>query len=139
MQMKIKIIIDTSWWISFVLSKSSNGFPAFFGYEKIQIYFSPALINEIHSTLEYSRSRKRFNKENYTQLISFVEQSAVMAESTSVIYLCRDPKDNFLLALAKDAGADYLITRDDDLLILQKFESTAILTLNQFIEIINTI
>ena len=62
-----------------------------------------------------------------------------MAESTSVIYLCRDPKDNFLLALAKDAGADYLITRDDDLLILQKFESTAILTLNQFIEIINTI
>ena len=53
------------------------------------------------------------------------------------ITICRDPKDNFLLALAKDAGADYLITRDDDLLSIKQFEKTIILTLEDFIKTIN--
>jgi len=53
------------------------------------------------------------------------------------ITICRDPKDNFLLALAKDAGADSLITRDDDLLSIKQFEKTIILTLEDFIKTIN--
>ena len=53
------------------------------------------------------------------------------------ITICRDPKDNFLLALAKDAGADYLITRDEDLLTIKQFEKTIILTLEDFIRAIN--
>lgn len=30
--------------------------------------------------------------------------------------LCRDPKDNFLLSIAKDGNANYLLTGDNDLL-----------------------
>lgn len=135
--LEIKVIIDTSWWISFILSKHSGGFPAFFDNRTVKIYFSHLLLNEIHDTLNYGRSRKRFNEKNYKQFLSFIDQSAAIIESTSEIDICRDPKDNFLLALAKDAGADYLITRDDDLLVLKKFEHTIILTLHQFTEILN--
>jgi len=134
--MKIKIIIDTNCWISFILSKYSGNFPDFFNDNRIKFYFSYLLLNEIHNTLEYGRSKKRFNEENYRQFISFVDHSAAVIESTSVVNACRDPKDNFLLALAKDAGADYLITRDGDLLVLEKFENTVILTLSQFTEYI---
>jgi len=45
---------------------------------------------------------------------------------------CRDPKDNFLLALAKDGNADYLITGDDDLRSMNQFEKTIIVKLNEF-------
>ncbi len=34
----------------------------------------------------------------------------------SIVTTCRDTKDNFLLALAKDSKADYLLTGDNDLL-----------------------
>ncbi len=57
----------------------------------------------------------------------------VWVNVTSDITICRDPKDNYLLSLAKDGKADYLVTGDQDLLILEKFEHTSICTLNQFL------
>jgi predicted nucleic acid-binding protein len=44
-------------------------------------------------------------------------------------------KDNFILSLAKDSNAVYIITGDYDLLDLEKFENTKILTINQFLQI----
>jgi len=41
-------------------------------------------------------------------------------------------KDNFLLALARDGNADYLITGDKDLRDMKVFEKTKIVTLNEF-------
>jgi len=132
-----KIIIDTNWWISFILSKYLEGLPDFFFSERFDFYFSSELLQEVNNTLEYSRSIKRINEINLQTYIDFVEESSVIIDSTSVVTICRDKKDNFLLALAKDAGADFLITRDPDLLILKKFDNTSIVTLQQFLEIIN--
>lgn len=53
------------------------------------------------------------------------------------VTICRDRKDNFLLALARDAKADFLITRDGDLLTLKEFEGAKIVTLFEFVQIIN--
>ena len=47
---------------------------------------------------------------------------------TSVVTLYRDPKDNFLLALCQDGNADFLITGDQYLLVLQRFGSIRILS-----------
>ncbi len=135
--MQKKIIIDTNWWVAFILSKKTTGFPEFFSFTQIDIVFSADLLNEISNTLNYARSIKRVNEYNYNVFLSFVKNSAIVIESKSSITICRDPKDNFLLALAKDAGADYLITRDDDLLSLNQFENTSIVTLQQFIDILN--
>ena len=53
----------------------------------------------------------------------------------SIVTICRDPKDNFLLALAKDSKADYLFTGDNDLLDIKKFDKTKIITINNFFEV----
>ena len=55
-------------------------------------------------------------------------------EVSSSIRASRDPKDNFLLALAKDGKADYLLTGDKDLLTLKKFGRTIIITISKFLE-----
>lgn len=52
----------------------------------------------------------------------------------SFVTVCRDPKDNFLLALAKDGKADYLLTGDKDLLALIKFGKTKIKTITAFLD-----
>ena len=51
----------------------------------------------------------------------------------SNIEVCRDAKDNFLLNLAIDSKADYLITGDTDLLIIEKIKKTNIITFTEFI------
>lgn len=52
----------------------------------------------------------------------------------SIVKVCRDPRDNFLLALAKDGSADYILTGDKDLLDLVKFGKTQIKTISAFID-----
>ncbi len=44
------------------------------------------------------------------------------------VQVCRDPKDDKLLALALDGHADAIITGDKDLLTLHPFEGIAIIT-----------
>ena len=52
---------------------------------------------------------------------------------TSEVSLCRDAKDNYLLALAKDSDANFLLTGDKDLLEIAKFENTEIVTYQELL------
>lgn len=50
-----------------------------------------------------------------------------------ILFRAEMKKDNFLLCLARDASADYLITEDNDLLVLNPFEETEIMTMKDFL------
>lgn len=52
---------------------------------------------------------------------------------TERITECRDPKDNKFLELAVCGGAQYVISGDDDMLVLRKVRETAIVTPADFI------
>jgi len=56
-----------------------------------------------------------------------------LIEVESIVTICRDLSDNFLLALAKDGKADYLLTGDKDLPELKNFGKTQIKTIAGFI------
>jgi len=58
-----KIIIDTNWWISFIISKKSHGLLAFF-FGDIFFCFSADLAAAINNTLQYSLIAKRINQKN---------------------------------------------------------------------------
>jgi predicted nucleic acid-binding protein len=57
----------------------------------------------------------------------------VFIQVTSTVNTCRDPKDNFLLALSQDGKATHLLTGDNDLLDLKKHGRTKILTITQYL------
>lgn len=67
-------------------------------------------------------------------MFSTFESFIDFIEVKSIVTVCRDSKDNFLLALAKDGQADYLLTGDKDLLELKKFGKTRIKTIVTFID-----
>ena len=48
------------------------------------------------------------------------------------IHIVSDPEDNKILESAVEADAEYLITRDHDLLQLEKYENIEIVTPSQF-------
>jgi len=51
--------------------------------------------------------------------------------------LSRDTNDDFLLNLALDSNADYLVTGDLDLLILKQIGNTKIITISELNELIS--
>ena len=67
-------------------------------------------------------------------MLSVFEPFMELVEVSSSVTICRDPKDDFLLSLARDGNADFLLTGDKDLLELERFEATKIITISGFIE-----
>jgi uncharacterized protein len=128
-----KVIIDTNLWISFLIGKQLAGLKSLLVDRKIQPIFSQQLFDEITLVTQRPKLQKYFPPEKVIDLMLFLKAIGLLIEIRSSVSLCRDAKDNYLLALAKDSQADYLITGDRDLLILEKFEGTAILSYQDFI------
>lgn len=49
----------------------------------------------------------------------------------------RDQRDRHILAAAEFCNADYIISGDNDLLVLGQYENIPIITVNEFIEVSN--
>ena len=73
-----------------------------------------------------------FSREEIATLIDLIEEYGEIVTVKSKVDICRDKEDDFLLSLAKDGKADYLITGDKDLLTIEKFEKTKIVKLTDF-------
>ncbi|MBX9782003.1 MAG: putative toxin-antitoxin system toxin component, PIN family [Chitinophagaceae bacterium] len=131
----IKIIIDTNWWISLILSKNSSGLPEFVLDERIVICFSDELKREILTVLTYKHVAGKINRENLLRIDEYLNSVATFFNVTSEITICPDPKDNFLLSLANDAKADYLLTADPDLLNIKQFNITIICSVKDFADL----
>ncbi len=131
------IILDTNWYISYLIKKSDSRLTIILSDEQIKIIASDKLIEKLRNKINSRKFRKYFSIIEAEQFIELLKEVTILCNPTSSIMICRDPKDNFLLPLAKDSKADFLITGDKDLLILQHFENTQIITLNQFLESMN--
>ena len=63
--------------------------------------------------------------------MQIIDRFGILVKVKTQINHCRDQKDNFLLSLAIDSDADYLVTGDNDLLELEEIKGTKILTIQR--------
>jgi len=134
-----KIIIDTNLWISFIISNKLSLLDSLIFSGKIRLIFSLELIKEIEATIAKPKLKKYFLSDGLVEMLTMFEPFINLVEVKSVVSVCRDPKDNFLLELAKDSKADYILTGDKDLLAIAKFGKTKIMTVTSFLESRNKI
>ncbi|WP_310390981.1 putative toxin-antitoxin system toxin component, PIN family [Hymenobacter sp.] len=131
---KLRVIADTNAWISrFILPNSLTGqrVKRLAADKRITLVFSQALKDELRAALQRPKFRKYITAENLTVFRAYLDAFPA-TPVTSAVELCRDPKDNFLLNLALDSQADYLLSGDEDLLVLGSVGSTSITTLAEF-------
>ncbi|MGM9509718.1 putative toxin-antitoxin system toxin component, PIN family [Larkinella sp. GY13] len=130
---KHRVIIDTNLWISFLLTKNFSKLDNVFADQTLTLLFSQELLDEFIEVARRPKFKRYFSLADLQALVEQISLRAEFVTVTSEITICRDPKDNFLLALATDAKASHLITGDKDLLDLQKFENTAIMTIATYL------
>jgi putative PIN family toxin of toxin-antitoxin system len=134
MSIKIKrIIIDTNLWISFLITNDFNKLDHFLNSDKYLVVFSDELFDEFLEVVHREKFVRYFKDLNIKILVEIINEKALFVKVFSIVNVCRDVKDNFLLSLAIDGDVDYLITGDNDLLILKHYKKTSILTINDFI------
>ncbi len=126
-----KVIIDTNLWISFLISKDFSFLDNYIETGKIELIFSEELFSEFISVAERPKFKKFFAETDVKHLMKIIGRFGILIRVSSETDLCRDKKDNFLLNLAIDSNADYLVTGDLDLLELEKIKKTKIITIQE--------
>lgn len=98
------------------------------------VLMSAAAIAELQDL--FGRSKKFDKYLSLSARINFLNdllESVKIIEIIETINVCRDPKDNKFLELAINGKADYIITGDQDLLVLNPFQTIKILTPQEFL------
>jgi uncharacterized protein len=130
---KDRVVIDTNLWISFLISKEYIRLDKILSDKHIVLLYSQQLIDEFIEVALRPKFKKYFSAEDLQALLISMSDKAIFIEVSSTVNVCRDTKDNFLLALAKDGKASHLLTGDKDLLILKTFGKTKILTITDYL------
>lgn len=128
-----RVILDTNLWISFLITNNYTQLDEILFSRNCILIFSAEFLEEFLTVVKRPKFRRFFSQDDIELLIETIQEYAIFIEVTSKVEVCRDSKDDFLLSLSKDSKADFLITGDKDLLVLEKFESTRILTITDFI------
>lgn len=134
-KIKHRIIIDTNLWISYLLTKELSKIDSLLKGNFVTLLFSQELLEEFIAVSYRPKFKKYLSNTDINELLSKINNKAEYINVKSLINVCRDPKDNFLLSLAKDGKATHLITGDKDLLVLNKLGKTKILTIVEYFEI----
>jgi putative PIN family toxin of toxin-antitoxin system len=95
---------------------------------------SRPLLDELARVLSYPKFKGAF--EDPVALALLIETVAVLVEPRATIQVVADDDDNRVLEAALEGHADYIVTGDRDLLEVESFEGTEIVTPKQFLSLL---
>jgi putative PIN family toxin of toxin-antitoxin system len=129
-----RFVVDNNILVSALLVKNSIPFQVIQKTEELGIIlYSEATLLELNQVLNRKKFAKYFTlEEKQAFLVKLIEKSELV-EIEEIITACRDPKDDKFLELAVSGKADFMITGDRDLLVLNPFRSIEIITANEFL------
>jgi len=133
----MRVVIDTNVWLSALISlEIRRRLSSIIGQPDIEIFGTDILLEELKEVMRRPKFRKYITETQASDFYSLVKDRIDVISPKSQISICRDPNDDFLLAICRDAEIDFMITGDKDLLSLNPFEKTRILTLSEFEELL---
>ena len=131
------VVLDTNMFLSaFLFGGQVEIIISLIIGKKLHLYSSPSLEQEIFKKLHQFSANEKVIK-NVKSLL----KASRFVTPTIEIDVCRDAKDNFVLELAETAKANFLITRDKDLLDLtnHKWKGTKIIRPEEFLPLLRSL
>jgi putative PIN family toxin of toxin-antitoxin system len=127
-------VVDTNVLVSALLAGGSPRDSLDTILDKGMALISVSTLVELADVLGRPKFDRYLTENERMRFLIGLLKDAEMIEITESINICRDPKDNMLLELAVSGGADYLITGDSDLLVLNLFRGVEIMTPREFLD-----
>ena len=135
----LKIVIDANWYISACISRKSRRtlYYSIFKNPGFQVYYADALMTEFSQVIERPKFSKILTQKQVNRFKLIALGFLQKVKIDNIPELVRDVDDNYLLAICESCHADYLITGDQDLLVLLSYQNTKIVTMGQFFQVVN--
>ena len=110
--------------------------------EKVNLYTAAEILQEIRRVLlekPHIRNRYKYSSEKVETYIDYLKNiSIVVTQLPEIRVIERDPKDDMIVACAVASSADYIISRDRDLLDLGNYQQIQIVTPKEFMQILRS-
>ncbi len=118
----IRVVADANVLISAALARSPTA-PSALVLDaaldgRIELVSSPSLLAEIASVLARKRLRRYLSLDEAERFVADLASQTALSTDAPQPHpaICRDPADDYLIALALHAGAEAIVTGDQDLL-----------------------
>jgi len=132
-----KAVLDTNVYVSAAVygGKPEILFRLAWGPRKqYKLYTSDEILRETVRVL--SSDKFRFTKEEITNVLALIVESADVVEPKDRISVLSDDPDNRVLECAAKAKADYIVSGDRHLLCLGKYKGIPVLKPAQFLNLL---
>ena len=131
-----KVVLDTNIYISGLLFPGNARQILKLAIEnRVHAFISDPILRELSNVLR--REKFKLFEEQILEFIREVKDiTMLVVPQFQIVEICRDSKDHIILECAVKAKADYIISGDKDLLVLQEFLGTKIISPEQYLELI---
>lgn len=134
----MKVILDTNIWISFLLGKRLSILREIVEMEEVEIFMSDDLLSELRDVAFRPKFAGLIGLDSILNLFELINAKCLFLQNyKSAESAIRDIEDLYLLSMAESVPADYLVTGDQDLLVLKNHKETLIITFAEFVSIVN--
>jgi len=134
----LKVVIDTNVFVSGVLTERGNPSIVVKAWKRIQKYqllVTEEIIQEVLRVLK----RLNVNLDIVTDWDKSIRKNAItVVPHRKIEAIKEDPADNKFLECAVESHADYIVTGDRHLKMLNQFEGIKIVSVNDFLDILKT-
>lgn len=126
-----RLVVDPNVLVSGIAGRTLGAPPALLMMairnESFETVACPHLMSEVRKALRKPYFRGRIAEGGRESALAALETAATMlADPTDVRPLLRDPADDYLVALARESGAEAIVSGDKDLLDHPDLEPPAI-------------
>ena len=139
--MPIKAVLDTNVLVSSLVSQHGPPRHALDAWLEglYTLVTSLYLVEELIHVLSYPRIARQIHLEEdelAAILAALLSQSEVTPGQLRLPGVTRDPKDDAVVACAVEGEADYIVSGDQDLLVLGRYETVQVVTPRPFVDIL---
>ncbi|MHB1276119.1 MAG: putative toxin-antitoxin system toxin component, PIN family [Candidatus Humimicrobiaceae bacterium] len=129
----IKVVLDTNVIIAAFVARGLSNSVFELCLDKFEVIISEYIIKEISKKLI---DKIKIPEEKVNEIIDFLRDCCTIFNYESLKEsICRDKKDDEILALAKGSSSKYIVAGDKDLLVLINFDNIKIINPRQLWEI----
>ncbi len=122
------IVFDASALVGAALKADSVPERALLRAEELEVFaLSAAVESEIAEVLGRPKFARAIPRQRRQRLLELLRGAAIWFDPAVRVTDCRDPKDNKYLELALAAGAETIVSSDDDLLVLHPWRGVRII------------